>query len=75
MSSHPDLDDLSDEELGQLLRHASKQRQLHKREQVTNFEAFCSWLDLVGLGWIASTLKVATWAWQRIKDIVQSIFD
>lgn len=71
MSSY---DNYSDEELGRMLKQAYRTMEYYEREEVSNFSAFCSWLELVGLGFISNALKLAVWTFERIKAIWRRIF-
>ena len=68
------LDDYSDEELVRIIRAADRAREYGGRATATALDSFCSWLGVVGLGWIAATIKTAEWAWGRIKNLWRSIF-
>lgn len=68
------LDNYSDEELGRMLKQAASQMKYYEREEVSNLEAFCVWLDLVGLGFIAGAIKLTVWTFDRIRAIWRSIF-
>jgi hypothetical protein len=70
----PYLEDYTDEELGAMLRQASHNMNYYERERVSTLDAFCSWLNIVGLGFIADAIKIAAWVWDRIRDIWHSIF-
>ena len=70
----PRLDDFTDEELGQMLRAANRSLAYHERGRVTALDSFCSWLGVVGLGWVAAAIQTARWAWDRVKSIWRSIF-
>lgn len=69
------LDQYSDEELGRMLKQAAKSNFLAQNDKVLTFDAFCSWLNLVGLGYIGDIIKVGSWTWDRIKSIVSKLFD
>lgn len=68
------LDDYSDEELGRLLREYGNSMSARERERVSTLDAFCSWLEVVGLGLIAVAIKTSLWAWDRVRSIWRSIF-
>ena len=68
------LDNYTDEELGRMLRHAAEEAGYEAREKVTTMEAFCSWLELIGLSPIAHAIKIGIWAWSRVKSFWKSIF-
>lgn len=68
------LDDYTDEELGRMLRAAARSEHFAQKEAVSNIDAFCSFLDAVGLGFIANIIKVSAWAWQKVRQIWRSIF-
>ena len=68
------LDNYTDAELRQMLSAAYREMEYEEEEEVTNFEAFCAWLELVGLAFISNALKLAVWAYERIKRIWQSVF-
>lgn len=69
------LDDYTDEELGRMFRALAHSQDFARKEAVGNLDAFCSFLDAVGLGFIASIIKVSAWAWQKVRQIWRSIFD
>lgn len=69
-----DIDDLTDEELGRLMRRYTHSREAADTERKSNLDAFCEWLILVDLGKIASAIKISEWAWQKVKEIWRSIF-
>ena len=66
--------DFTDEELGRMFREARQSQHFAKQEAVSTLEAFCSFLDSVGLGLLANAIKITAWAWDRVKQIWQSIF-
>ena len=68
------LDNYSDAELGRMLKNAAGNMTALERERVSTFETFRSWLNLVGLGFIAEALTIGSWAWDRIKSIWSKIF-
>jgi hypothetical protein len=68
------LDGYTDEELGRMLRAASRSNQSAQHEVHTNLDAFCAFLDSVGLGLIANAIKISAWAWERVKGIWRRIF-
>ncbi|MBI1923970.1 hypothetical protein HYR99_06940 [Candidatus Poribacteria bacterium] len=68
------IDDYTDEELGRMMLEASRAKVFADKEIVGNFEAFCTFLDAVGLGFIANAIKLGAWARERIKNIWRSIF-
>ncbi len=68
------IDDLTDEELTWLLIEYDRFMYSYRKEHVSTFEAFCSYLNRIGLGFIADSLKIATWGWERIQGIWRRIF-
>jgi hypothetical protein len=70
----PSLEDYSDAELKRMLKQAAKEQQYGDRESVSALDAFCSFLNMAGLAFIADAIKVAHWAWDRIIRIWHSIF-
>jgi hypothetical protein len=70
----PNLDSYTDEELGQMLRAANRSMAYDNHTRFTALDSFCDWLGVVGLGWIAATVKTVAWAWERVRGIWRSIF-
>ena len=68
------IDDLSDEELARLIKRYANSRGAADIEKMSNLDAFCDWLNLVGLGKIASAIRLGQWAWQKVKKIWDVIF-
>lgn len=68
------LDNYTDEELARMLRAAADSSKAAKKELVSTFEAFCSFLNSVGLGFIADAIKMGTWAWEKVRNIWHRIF-
>ena len=68
------IDDLSDEELGRLMRRYTNSRGAADIEKRSNLDAFCDWLNLVGFDKIASAIRLGQWAWQKVKNIWNAIF-
>jgi hypothetical protein len=68
------FDNYTDEELGRMLKQASKDMTYKEREDISTLDAFCEWLHFVGLSPIANGIKLAQYAWQKIRSIWSAIF-
>ena len=69
-----DLNDLSDEELGRMIRRAKGSYDSMRSAQGRGLEGFCDFLEAVGLGQIAAAIRFSAYAYERIKSIWRRIF-
>jgi hypothetical protein len=68
------LDDYDDAEIAQMVRAAYRAGLAVHRERVGMLDAFCEWLNVAGLGFVAATLKTSVWAWDKVRNIWNRIF-
>ena len=70
----PSIDDYTDEELGRMIRAANQVIPWVERASVTVLDSLCEWLSVAGLGWMSATIKTAAWAYDKIRNIMRTIF-
>lgn len=68
------IDDFTDEELGQIVREATMGRRAEGRASLKNRNAFFSFLNIVGLGWVVESFKLVTWGWEKLRGLFHKIF-
>jgi len=64
------LNDSSDEEIERILRKAMLSMD---NRTVSDFDAFCSALNMAGLSYIIDSIKISKWAFDRINNLWQDI--
>lgn len=70
----PNIDSLTDAELGRLIRAASRASGSLIQENARALDTFCAWLDTAGFGWLSASIKSADLAWDGIKWLYHRIF-
>ncbi len=70
-----DLNSLTDEELGRMIRHAAQGRESQMMESTRTKNSLISFFQSIGLTFVSEMLKSAAKAtWDAIVNIIGSIF-
>lgn len=70
----PNIDSLTDAELGRLVRAASRASGSLIQEKARALDTFCGWLNSAGFEWLSASIQSANLAWDGIKWLYYRIF-
>lgn len=68
------IDDLSDAEVGRIVRAAEKAKISQKKEKRKILDAFLAWLSAAGFAWVTASFKTADLTWDSVKWLYHRIF-
>lgn len=71
MSSH---NNYTNKELSQITSEAIRGKQAEARASLQNKNAFISFLNLIGIGWIVDAYNLGTWGWNQLKGFFRRVF-